>query len=115
MLNVKEHLTVIAQRHQLTFSKGSSNANEALHISLIQSGATAPIELASFHPQFTYPIFGDEEQIFGYKDLRIDVRFAAHNMHSDVQIAYSSKFPAVGDTEATDMEKILEQFLPDGE
>ncbi len=27
----------------------------------------------SFHPTFTYPIFGDQEKIFGYRDLDIKV------------------------------------------
>lgn len=28
----------------------------------------------SFNPEFTYPIFGDKEKIFGYKGLDIQVR-----------------------------------------
>jgi hypothetical protein len=28
-----------------------------------------------FHPSFTYPIYGEEEKIYGYKDLEIDVCF----------------------------------------
>ena len=31
------------------------------------------IELIEFHPTFTYPIFGTQERIFGYKGLNIDV------------------------------------------
>ena len=27
-----------------------------------------------FHPAFTYPIYGEKEAIFGYKDLEIKVR-----------------------------------------
>lgn len=30
-----------------------------------------------FSPTFVYPIFGDEETIFGYKGLNIDVRGAS--------------------------------------
>ena len=29
--------------------------------------------ILDFHPEFTYPIFGQEERIFGYKDLVIKV------------------------------------------
>lgn len=29
-----------------------------------------------FHPDFTYPIFGDQEKIFGYRDLEVKVSFA---------------------------------------
>lgn len=27
-----------------------------------------------FHPTFTYPIFGEREKIFGYKQIQIEVR-----------------------------------------
>lgn len=29
--------------------------------------------LLPFNPKFTYPIFGEQEKIYGYKDLRIEV------------------------------------------
>lgn len=29
--------------------------------------------VSSFHPKFVYPIFGEEEQIYGYEDLEIEV------------------------------------------
>lgn len=31
-----------------------------------------------FHPTFTYPIFGDKEKIFGYKQLQIEVSHPRH-------------------------------------
>jgi histone acetyltransferase 1 len=31
-------------------------------------------DIIEFNPDFTYPIFGEQEQIFGYKDLMINVR-----------------------------------------
>jgi hypothetical protein len=30
-----------------------------------------------FHPSFTYPIYGEEEKVYGYKDLDIDVRLVS--------------------------------------
>ncbi len=30
-------------------------------------------DIIEFNPVFTYPIFGEQEQIFGYKDLIINV------------------------------------------
>lgn len=35
-------------------------------------------DIIEFNPEFTYPIFGEQEQIFGYKDLMINVREAAN-------------------------------------
>lgn len=60
----------------------------------------------------TYSIFGEEEQIFGYKGLRIDLKFNAHDMRPNLQILYTRKFKAVGETEATDVKATLQDFLP---
>ncbi|KAL8816538.1 MAG: hypothetical protein Q9191_008311 [Dirinaria sp. TL-2023a] len=91
----------------------SSNANEAIHISVVQAGDKAPRTLSTFRPQFTYPIFGDEEQIFGYQGLRIDLRFAAHDLRPNIEISYDKKFKAVGDTKAADINGILKEWAPE--
>ncbi|KAJ6135575.1 hypothetical protein N7512_000735 [Penicillium capsulatum] len=90
----------------------SCDANDALHITVVQPGDTKPKTLSTFHPQFTYPIFGDEEQIFGYKGLIIRLRFAAHDLRPHVHISYDDRFKAVGDTTATDLLGALKPFLP---
>jgi len=94
---------------------GSSDANEALEISLIQAGSNAPKTLSTFHPQFTYPIFGEEQSIFGYQGLHINLRFAAHDLRPNLEISYDKKFKAVGDTKATDIEETLKEWIPAGE
>jgi histone acetyltransferase 1 len=68
--------------------------------------------VTEFNPDFTYPIFGEAEQIFGYKGLEIDLRFAAHDLRPNVQISYEKRFKAVGDTSALDLNKTLKQYLP---
>ncbi|KEF59988.1 uncharacterized protein A1O9_04836 [Exophiala aquamarina CBS 119918] len=90
----------------------SVNANEALHISLVQPGSKALTVRHDFHPEFTYPIVGEAEQIFGYKDLDINLQFAAHDLRPHLHISYSKKFPAVGTTSALDLKKTLKPFLP---
>ena len=37
------------------------------------SGDDEDEDIIEFNPVFTYPIFGEQEQIFGYKDLIINV------------------------------------------
>lgn len=91
---------------------GSSNANEAITISVIQAGETSPKTLSTFHPQFTYPIFGEEERIFGYQGLQILIRFAAHDLRPNIRITYDKKFESVGDTKATDIVKVLSEWIP---
>lgn len=100
---------------QLMSVAGSTNANEALDISFVQAGSNAPKTLSTFHPQFTYPIFGEEERIFGYQGLRISLRFAAHDLRPNLEISYDKKFKPVGDTEATDIEETLKEWTPEGE
>lgn len=68
--------------------------------------------LSEFQPTFTYPIFGEAEQIFGYKDLEIDLKFAAHDMRPNVKISYAKKFQTVGDTSAIDLIGTLKEYLP---
>ncbi|OGM45492.1 histone acetyltransferase type b catalytic subunit [Aspergillus bombycis] len=89
------------------------DANDAVQITLVQPGEQKPKTLSSFHPQFTYPIFGDDETIFGYKGLIIRLRFAAHDLRPHMHISYDEKFKTVGDTSAVDLLKTLNPFIPE--
>jgi histone acetyltransferase 1 len=83
-------------------------------VSLV-AGSLTPAEprtLSTFNPKFTYPIFGEDERIFGYQNLKINLRLHARDMRPNVKVSYSKKFRAVGDTEATDVDGILRDFLP---
>lgn len=67
----------------------------------------------TFLPDFTYPIYGQDEVIFGYKKLKIRTRFAAHNLLPNIEITYDKKFKQLGDAKATDIVGILKKFLPE--
>ncbi len=67
----------------------------------------------SFNPKFTYPIFGDSEEIFGYQNLEINLRYNASDMRPNLLVSHTKKFAAVGETEATDITGILHDFLPE--
>jgi histone acetyltransferase 1 len=92
---------------------GSTDANSALTITLVRTDLDNSQILHQFHPKFTYPIFGEEERIFGYKGLEIDLKFAAHNLSPQVNISYDKKFMQVGSTVALDLLKTLKEFLPE--
>ena len=94
---------------------GSTNANDALEISIVQAAPSSPKTLSSFHPQFTYPIFGEEESIFGYQGLKLNLRFAAHNLRPNLEVLYDKKFKAVGDTKAADIQETLKDWTPEGQ
>ncbi len=60
----------------------------------------------------TYSIFGENESIFGYQGLKIDLRYNACDMYPRLQITYNKKYKTVGEVEATDLKAILEPYLP---
>lgn len=91
---------------------GSSDSNQAVEISIVQAGQESPKTLSTFHPKFTYPIFGDQESVFGYQGLRIGIRFAAHDLRSNIQITHDKRFESVGDTKATNIEETLKDWIP---
>lgn len=95
---------------------GLQDANEALNISLVAPSKSGLKTIAAFNPKFTYPIFGDDEKIFGYKDLKINLRYRANDMRPHLRVAYSKKFTPVGEQEPTDIVEILEEggHLPKG-
>ncbi|CCE62718.1 hypothetical protein TPHA_0D00750 [Tetrapisispora phaffii CBS 4417] len=80
----------------------TSSSNGALKVSLVTENAV------TFSPQFTYPIYGDSEQIFGYKDLTIHLVFDAITLKPFVNVKYSQKL----DEDADDIEAKLLEFLP---
>jgi histone acetyltransferase 1 len=90
-----------------------SNANEALEISLVQPAPTGLRSIASFHPKFTYSIFGDEETIVGYQGLKISLRFNASDMRPNLHVSFSKKLKT-GEIEPTDIQTVLKGYLADG-
>jgi hypothetical protein len=104
-----------ASPDRLTRIAGSTNSNDAVVISLVTPSATGvPKSIAIFHPTFTYPIFGDEESIFGYQGLKIHLRYHASSMRPNIDVTFNKKFKTVGETEATDIKATLEDWLPKG-
>jgi histone acetyltransferase 1 len=80
----------------------------------VEADTTGLRTIHRIHPKFTYPIFGEEERIFGYKGLDVTFRFAAHDLRPNIIISYDRKFPAIADTAALDIRGALEDFIPPG-
>jgi histone acetyltransferase 1 len=87
----------------------SSNSNECFTIDILQGDGST---VATFQPEFTYPIFGEEEAIFGYQGLSINLTFAAHNLRPHLAISYDRKFKAQGTVAPTNILEALQDFLP---
>ncbi|EDN07376.1 hypothetical protein I7I51_03356 [Histoplasma capsulatum] len=93
-------------------SSWTCDANHAIHISMVQPVETKLNTLSTFRPEFTYPIFGEEETIFGYKGLNIRLRFSAHDLRLNVHISYNEKFKTVADVAPVDLFTTLDPWLP---
>ena len=87
----------------------STNSTECFNIDLLRGNKV----VETFTPDFTYPIFGEEEAIFGYRDLSINLSFAAHNLRPYLSIEHGRVFKAQGDVRPTDIKEALADFLPE--
>ncbi|KAL1305898.1 hypothetical protein AAFC00_004043 [Neodothiora populina] len=87
----------------------SSNTTDACNIIFFRGKN----ELARFSPACTYPIFGEEEAVFGYKGLDISLSFASHNLKPHVSISWDEKWEDRGEIKASDVRAALADFLPE--
>jgi hypothetical protein len=89
----------------------SIDSNEAVELTLLTSLASNPL---TFHPDYTYPIFGDAETIYGYKGLSITLSFAGWDMKGYLNVSWRQKInPALG-IDAEDVKETLKEYLPEG-
>ncbi|KAG5732748.1 Histone acetyltransferase type B catalytic subunit [Termitomyces sp. T112] len=94
----------------------TADANEALKLTLVRSTedtkSFAEDELYEFHPTFTYPIYGEDEKLYGYQGLEIDLRFASGSLIQYLNIKYTNKLDSTSTVD--DVEGILSRFIPPG-
>ncbi|PPR06189.1 hypothetical protein CVT26_005463 [Gymnopilus dilepis] len=95
----------------------TEDANEALTLSLVRSSKDKEVLAASekyeqFNPSFTYPIYGEDEKIYGYKDLLIDLRFSSGSLEQYLSVSYEEKLPSTSTVD--DVEGTLAKFIPPG-
>lgn len=55
-----------------------------------KDGAPEPVFSESFNPTFTHQLFGEEQQILGYKDPTIQLNFRANDMRPSLQAGYEA-------------------------
>ncbi|KAI0303510.1 acyl-CoA N-acyltransferase [Multifurca ochricompacta] len=94
----------------------TTNSTDALHLSLVRSSQDKEAlgdneSYENFHPTFTYPIYGEDEKIYGYTDLVIDLRFASGSLAHFLQIKYSSKLASLSTLD--DVQGTLQKFIPE--
>ncbi|NP_001171746.1 histone acetyltransferase type B catalytic subunit [Saccoglossus kowalevskii] len=54
-----------------------TSANDAIHIKLVKTPSDIDDDSKNFHPEFTHQLFGQSENIFGYKNLKIQLYYSA--------------------------------------
>ncbi|KAG6379181.1 acyl-CoA N-acyltransferase [Boletus reticuloceps] len=93
------------------------DSNEALVLSLVRAQEDKQVlgkneSFEGFHPTFTYPIYGEDEKLYGYQDLVIDFRFASGSLAQFLSVRYAEKLPASSTVD--DVEGIFSPFIPPG-
>ncbi|KAI9469796.1 MAG: acyl-CoA N-acyltransferase [Benjaminiella poitrasii] len=109
----------------IDFSDWACNTTECTEISLVQpekgnSDSSHPVSETSFQPEFTYPIFGDHETAFGYKDLSLKIKYTSGSLRPFVEMNYSSQYTKSSSSsssveepvKADDLLQKLDSYLP---
>lgn len=69
------------------------NANEVTFIKLINDEQDLnDLEKDSFHPEFTHQFFGDNENIFGYRQLKVYLLYTGSRLNSYLGLKYAERY-----------------------
>lgn len=90
-----------------------AKAPSVIEVSLTGQDGKEVIE--AFPPTYTYAIFGEEEAIPGYKDLKINLSFRANDLESTASIKYARMMKPFNEEmeELMDLKGRLAGFLPE--
>ncbi|KAL7416218.1 acyl-CoA N-acyltransferase [Mrakia frigida] len=95
-----------------------SDSNEAFSLKLQRDPASSSVltsdaeleTIQAFHPTFTYPIFGEEQKIFGYRGLDIQLLMTSGSLFQCLQVSQEAKIDSEA-TPADDIEGALKAHL----
>lgn len=92
-------------------------ANDAMKIQLVTKADSGPPKIiGSFRPAWTYPLVGDEETIYGYKGLKINLQYNATDMRPHLSHTSQKRVPdAVATADSPEIQDIFEDYLPPGQ
>ncbi|RPA80860.1 acyl-CoA N-acyltransferase [Ascobolus immersus RN42] len=89
----------------------ATSANECIKLSLVDPETQKNV--VSFNPAMTYQIFDEAESIYGYKGLKVDLKFACDDLTPCITASWKEKIDAEGDAAAQDPVEILKEHLPE--
>ena len=103
-----------AKRLKTDAADYKASANDCITLHLIDPTKTTsswpPNSVSSsFKPEFTHQIFGDDEEIVGYRGLTVDIYFSQVDFQACVEVKFEDK--AHG---ATDIVSTLHNHFPGG-
>ncbi|CAG7819872.1 unnamed protein product [Allacma fusca] len=71
-----------------------ADGNSVVHFQLVRTAEDLRDDKGTFHPAMCHQIFNEQETIFGYENLRIDIKLAAGSLKTYLGIKYTSKISA---------------------
>jgi len=89
------------------------DANDATQLKLVRKAEEVDDEETTFNPEMSHQIYGDNETIFGYKDLKIKIYYSAARLTTYLGVSYSSKVSHEG-VVADDIKAPLLEKIPPG-
>lgn len=92
----------------ITMEQWATSSNAALRITLLD----APhLKSNTFHPAFTYPIFGEAETIYGYSNLQLGLHLKSDSLLAALDVKYDKKLESKT-AKVDDPRASLMSFLP---
>lgn len=88
-----------------------SDALEAIHIHFIDYDDNHQKKL-SFTPKMAHQIFGNDELVFGYSNLTIDITYCGITAHALLKYNYFSKIEDKGLLSADDIQEKIKEWIP---
>ncbi|XP_062589118.1 histone acetyltransferase type B catalytic subunit-like [Saccostrea cucullata] len=67
------------------------SANEAIHFKLVRKEEDLDDDTSTFLPEMTHQVFGENESIFGYKDLVVEMYYTAAKLTTFINLQYITK------------------------
>ncbi|XP_048730537.2 histone acetyltransferase type B catalytic subunit-like [Ostrea edulis] len=67
------------------------SANESIHFKFVRKEEDLEDEASTFLPEMTHQVFGENESIFGYKDLVVEIYYTAAKLTTYVNLQYITK------------------------
>ncbi|XP_063694896.1 histone acetyltransferase type B catalytic subunit-like [Bolinopsis microptera] len=69
---------------------------------------------ATFKPEFTHQVFGDQEVIFGYKGLKINIYYTVGSLKQYVKVQHSETVPVNSTVEPDNVLHLISEQTPAG-